>query len=103
MEEAEAESNRDNVEVAPAVIAVHPEQTSVVVAVGPDLRVFDLLAGSAASLVDECGAPFHKDSIRAIRFGSRRKLFVSAATTKLSRFGPRNRGAASARCRRRRG
>ena len=42
MDEAEAESNRD-VEVAPALIAVHPDQTSVAVAVGPDLRVFDLL------------------------------------------------------------
>ncbi|XP_015969581.1 uncharacterized protein LOC107493013 [Arachis duranensis] len=80
--EAEVESNRDNVEVAPALIAVHPEQISVAVAVGPDLRVFDLLAGSAASLVDECGAPFHKDSIRAIRFGSRGKLFVSAGDDK---------------------
>ena len=80
--EAEVESNRDNVEVAPALIAVHPEQISVAVAVGPDLRVFDLLAGSAASLVDECGAPFHKDPIRAIRFGSRGKLFVSAGDDK---------------------
>ncbi|MED6194796.1 hypothetical protein PIB30_031896 [Stylosanthes scabra] len=84
MEEAEVEveSNRDNVEVAPALIAVHPDQTSVAVAVGPDLRVFDLLSGSAASLVDECGAPFHKDSIRAIRYGPRGKLFVSAGDDK---------------------
>ncbi|MED6106799.1 hypothetical protein PIB30_007827 [Stylosanthes scabra] len=80
--EAEVESNRDNVEVAPALISVHPDQTSVAVAVGPDLRVFDLLSGCAASLVDECGAPFHKDSIRAIRYGSGGKLFVSAGDDK---------------------
>ena len=33
--------NKD-AELAAALIAVHPEQTSVAVAVGPHLRVFDL-------------------------------------------------------------
>lgn len=35
------ETNKE-VEVAPALITVHPDQNSVAVAVGPDLRVFDL-------------------------------------------------------------
>lgn len=39
MEEGEASKD---VEVAPALIAVHPDQKSVAVAVGPHLRVFDL-------------------------------------------------------------
>lgn len=38
----EKETNR-NVEVAPALIAVHPNQNSVSVAIGSDLRVYDLL------------------------------------------------------------
>lgn len=41
-EEREPESTKD-VEVAPALIAVHPDHHSVAVAVGPDLRVFDLM------------------------------------------------------------
>ncbi|XP_020236261.1 tRNA (guanine-N(7)-)-methyltransferase non-catalytic subunit wdr4 [Cajanus cajan] len=70
-------------EVAPALIAVHPDQSSVAVAVGPHLRVFDLLAGSAASLIDDSDAvPFHKDNIRAIRFGASGKLLVSAGDDK---------------------
>ncbi|XP_027352782.1 tRNA (guanine-N(7)-)-methyltransferase non-catalytic subunit wdr4 [Abrus precatorius] len=78
----ETESKKE-VEVAPALIAVHPEECSVAVAVGPDLRVFDLLDGCAASLVDDSGGdPFHKDNIRAIRFGAKGKLFVSAGDDK---------------------
>ncbi|XP_054802195.1 uncharacterized protein LOC129305966 isoform X2 [Prosopis cineraria] len=77
----EGEANKE-VEVAPALIAVHPVQKSVAVAVGPSLRVFDLHAGSAASLTDESGGPFHRDSIRAIRFGSKGRLFVSAGDDK---------------------
>ncbi|KAF7818339.1 tRNA (guanine-N(7)-)-methyltransferase non-catalytic subunit wdr4 [Senna tora] len=77
----EGEANRD-AEVAPALIAVHPHQKSVAVAVGPYLRVFDLHADSASSLIDDSGGPFHKDSIRAIRFGARGKLFVSAGDDK---------------------
>ncbi|KAJ1433094.1 WD40/YVTN repeat-like-containing domain superfamily [Sesbania bispinosa] len=81
-EERETESKKDVVEVAPALIAVHPDQHSVAVAVGPELRVFDLLGGCAASLVDDSVSPFHKDSIRAIRFGANGKLFVSAGDDK---------------------
>lgn len=44
MEDAQLESGESNkdVEVAPALIAVHPSQDSVAVAVGSELRVFDL-------------------------------------------------------------
>lgn len=37
----EGDTHKD-IEVAPALIAVHPTQESVAVAVGSDLRVFDL-------------------------------------------------------------
>jgi tRNA (guanine-N(7)-)-methyltransferase subunit TRM82 len=37
----EGETNKD-IEVAPALIAVHPAHESVAVAVGSELRVFDL-------------------------------------------------------------
>ncbi|KAI4349489.1 hypothetical protein L6164_010072 [Bauhinia variegata] len=78
----DGETNKD-VEVAPALIAVQPNQRSVAVAVGADLRVFNLHAGSAASLVDESGSSFHKDFIRAIRFGAKGKLFVSSGDDKI--------------------
>ncbi|KAF7804739.1 tRNA (guanine-N(7)-)-methyltransferase non-catalytic subunit wdr4 [Senna tora] len=81
MEERE-EATKD-VEVAPALIAVHPHQRSVAVAIGPDLRVFDLHASAAVSLVDDSGGPFHSDSIRAARFGAKGKLFVSAGDDKI--------------------
>lgn len=44
MEETIMEDGEQNkeMEVAPALIAVHPTQDSVAVAVGSDLRVFDL-------------------------------------------------------------
>ncbi|XP_008235396.1 PREDICTED: tRNA (guanine-N(7)-)-methyltransferase non-catalytic subunit wdr4 [Prunus mume] len=76
------ETNKDS-EVAPALIAVHPTQNSVAVAVGSDLRVFDLLGGCAVSLVDDSDGSLHKDSIRAIRYGANGKLFVSAGDDKL--------------------
>lgn len=37
----------------------------------------------AVSLVDDSGEPFHKDSIRAIRFAANGQLFVSAGDDKL--------------------
>lgn len=43
MEEERETESRKEVEVAPALIAVHPEAHSVAVAVGPDLRIFNLL------------------------------------------------------------
>ncbi|KAL5796675.1 hypothetical protein ACOSQ2_001495 [Xanthoceras sorbifolium] len=78
----EGEKHRD-VEVAPALISVHPSQNSVAVAVGSDLRVHDLLGDGVVSLLDNSGAPSHKDSIRAIRYGANGKLFVSAGDDKV--------------------
>uniref|UniRef100_A0A2P2K8E7 tRNA guanine-N7--methyltransferase non-catalytic subunit wdr4 n=1 Tax=Rhizophora mucronata TaxID=61149 RepID=A0A2P2K8E7_RHIMU len=76
------ELNKD-IEVAPALISVHPNQDSVAVAVGSDLRVFDLRGRCGVSLADESSGPFHKDSIRAIRYSANGKLFVSAGDDKL--------------------
>ena len=39
----ETEQNNKDMEVAPALISVHPTQDSVAVTVGSDLRVFNLL------------------------------------------------------------
>ncbi|GLU07564.1 hypothetical protein SLE2022_245190 [Rubroshorea leprosula] len=74
--------NKDG-EVAPALISVHPNQNSVGVAVGLNLRVFDLIGDCGVTLVDESNELFHMDSIGAIRFGAKGKLFVSAGDDKL--------------------
>jgi len=42
-EVAASESRKETTEVAPALIAVHPNGHHIAVAVGPDLRVFNLL------------------------------------------------------------
>ncbi|KAA8550843.1 hypothetical protein F0562_002527 [Nyssa sinensis] len=78
----EGDHSRDT-EVAPALVAVHPTQRSVAVAVGSDLRVFDLQGGCSVSLVDDSGGRPHNDSIRAICYGAKGKLFVSAGDDKL--------------------
>ncbi|KAG5567564.1 hypothetical protein RHGRI_002938 [Rhododendron griersonianum] len=78
----DGEQNRE-MEVAPALIAVHPTQESVAVAVGSDLRVFDLKTGSPVHLVDDTAEPFHRDSIRAVRYGAKGKLLVTAGDDKL--------------------
>ncbi|KAG5391265.1 hypothetical protein IGI04_032806 [Brassica rapa subsp. trilocularis] len=70
-------------EVAPALISVHPFQKSVAITVGSALCVFDLIENRPVSLVDESDGPSHKDSIRAIRYGSSGKLFASAGDDKL--------------------
>ncbi|KAJ0236216.1 hypothetical protein HA466_0261980 [Hirschfeldia incana] len=82
-EEGEEGERQTRLEVAPALISVHPSQKSVVVTVGSDLRVFDLIENRAVSLVDESDGPSHKDSIRAIRYGANGKLFASAGDDKL--------------------
>ncbi|OMP05085.1 hypothetical protein COLO4_09064 [Corchorus olitorius] len=79
----ESEQNNKDVEVAPALISVHPTQNSVAVAVGSDLRVFNLLEDCAVNLVDGSAGASHSDSIRAIRYGANGKLFVSAGDDKL--------------------
>ncbi|KAL1547223.1 tRNA (guanine-N(7)-)-methyltransferase non-catalytic subunit WDR4-like [Salvia divinorum] len=83
MEEHDVDESEQKLEaeVAPALIAVHPYQKFVSVAVGSDLRVFSFQHGSAAQLLDETGG--HKDSIRAIRYSKSGKLFVSGGDDKL--------------------
>ncbi|URD75477.1 WD domain, G-beta repeat [Musa troglodytarum] len=78
----EEEKNTD-VKVAPALISVHPFEKSVVVAVGSELRLFDLEGDCSVSLKDDSGGPFHSDAIRAITFGAKGRLFVSAGDDKL--------------------
>ncbi|KAM0929619.1 hypothetical protein ACQ4PT_001638 [Festuca glaucescens] len=70
-------------EFAPALVAAHPFGHSVAVAVGPDLRVFDLQGGCAVSLSDDSGGCAHSDAIRAISFGAGGDLFASAGDDKL--------------------
>ncbi|KAL7198762.1 hypothetical protein ACSBR2_021127 [Camellia fascicularis] len=86
MEETTMEGGGDHnreMEVAPALIAVHPTHHSVAVAVGSDLRVFDLQTGNPISLLDDSSEPLHRDSIRAIRYGAMGKLLVTAGDDKL--------------------
>ncbi|KAF8775664.1 hypothetical protein HU200_004446 [Digitaria exilis] len=70
-------------EFAPALIASHPHGNSVAVAIGPELRVFDLKSGSPVSLSDDCGSRSHADAIRAICFSVSGALFASAGDDKL--------------------
>nr|XP_043621182.1 tRNA (guanine-N(7)-)-methyltransferase non-catalytic subunit wdr4 [Erigeron canadensis] len=83
-EETNNKNNKESLEseVAPAIISVHPEQHSVAVAVGPDLRVFNLREGCPVNLGAESNISNHKESIRAIRYGAKGKLFVSAGDDK---------------------
>ncbi|KAI3741885.1 hypothetical protein L1987_59563 [Smallanthus sonchifolius] len=71
-------------EVAPALISVHPAHHSVAVAVGCELRVFDLRECCPVTLGgDSNGLLHHKESIRAIRYGAKGKVFVSAGDDKV--------------------
>ncbi|CAL4944348.1 unnamed protein product [Urochloa decumbens] len=70
-------------EFAPALVAVHPHGNSVAVAIGPELRVFDLKAGCPVSLSDHCGGRSHSDAIRAICFSASGALFASTGDDKL--------------------
>ncbi|KAK8444156.1 hypothetical protein SEVIR_9G093300v4 [Setaria viridis] len=70
-------------EFAPALIAAHPHGNSVAVAIGPELRVFDLKVGSPVLLSDDCGGRSHSDAIRAICFSVSGALFASAGDDKL--------------------
>ncbi|KAM0937121.1 putative transcription factor WD40-like family [Dioscorea sansibarensis] len=70
-------------EVAPALISVHPFEKSVVVALGSELRVFDLEGDCSISLSDDSGGPSHSGSIRAICFDASGRLFASAGDEKL--------------------
>ena len=43
MEEPQIEEQNKLIDVAPALISVHPSQKSIAVTVGSDLRVFNLM------------------------------------------------------------
>lgn len=79
----EGEEQSKEMEVAPALISVHPLQHSLALALGSDLRIFDLQSGFPISLVDDSPEPFHKDSIRAVTYGAEGKLLVTAGDDKL--------------------
>ncbi|CAA7394809.1 unnamed protein product [Spirodela intermedia] len=70
-------------EVSPALIAVHPLEKSVVVAIGSELRVFDLEGDKAISLLDNSGGPPHSGDVKAVAFGAEGNLFASAGNDKL--------------------
>ncbi|KAJ0974100.1 hypothetical protein J5N97_016065 [Dioscorea zingiberensis] len=70
-------------EAAPALISVHPFEKSIVVALGSELRVFDLERDCSVSLSDDSGSSDHSDSIRAICFDASGRLFASAGDDKL--------------------
>lgn len=70
-------------EVAPALIAVHPFDQSVAVAVGSELRIFNLAKNCSVLIADESKEMLHKDSIRAVRFSDKGTLLVSAGDDKL--------------------
>ncbi|KAK3001420.1 hypothetical protein RJ639_020709 [Escallonia herrerae] len=78
--EDENEQGRET-EVAPALISVHPVNTSSPLPSAPTFAFS--ISSCSVSLVDESPEPLHKDSIRAIRFGANGKLFVSAGDDKL--------------------
>ncbi|KAJ1293624.1 hypothetical protein BS78_01G083100 [Paspalum vaginatum] len=80
VEEAEVSSA---VEFAPALIAAHPHGNSVAVAIGLELRVFDLRSGCPVSLSDDSGGRSHSGSIRAICFSVSGALFASTGDDKL--------------------
>ncbi|KAL5712570.1 hypothetical protein ACHQM5_014731 [Ranunculus cassubicifolius] len=83
MENNSIEEGDNNREVSPALIAVHPLDKFIAVAIGSDLRIFDTTEDCAISLLDDSGGSLHSDSIRAIRFGANGRLFVSAGDDKL--------------------
>ncbi|XP_019705205.1 uncharacterized protein [Elaeis guineensis] len=78
----EGESSREG-EVAPALIVIHPRDKSAAVAVGPELRVYDIAGNCPISLSDDSGGPSHSESIRAIGFGANGSVFASAGDDKL--------------------
>ncbi|XP_020242410.1 tRNA (guanine-N(7)-)-methyltransferase non-catalytic subunit WDR4 [Asparagus officinalis] len=83
MEEETLIEGENTKELSPALISVHPLDKFVVVAVGSELRAFDLGEQQAISLSDSSGGPSHSDAIRAICFGAKGKVFASAGDDKL--------------------
>ncbi|KAF3796089.1 tRNA guanine-N7-methyltransferase non-catalytic subunit [Nymphaea thermarum] len=69
--------------VAPALISVHPQEYSVAVAIGSELRVYSLRDNCMVDLQGVAGGLSHSDSIRAICFGANGTLFASGGDDKL--------------------
>ncbi|KAH9617708.1 hypothetical protein KSS87_017214 [Heliosperma pusillum] len=83
IQERETEDTQINTEVAPALLAIHPFDQFIVVAVGSELRIFDLKKNCPVSFADESKEMLHKESIRAVRFSNEGKFLVSAGDDKL--------------------
>ncbi|XP_068634912.1 uncharacterized protein [Aristolochia californica] len=85
MDEVSIEEDESNsgIEVAPALIAVHPLEESVAVATGAELRVFSLKEDQPIALRDDSEGPSHSEAIRAICFGAKGRFFASAGDDKL--------------------
>ncbi|XP_031478416.1 uncharacterized protein LOC116249314 [Nymphaea colorata] len=69
--------------VVPALISVHPQEYSVAVAIGSELRVYSLRDNCMVVLQGVAGGLSHSDSIRAICFGANGTLFASGGDDKL--------------------
>ncbi|XP_057854632.2 uncharacterized protein LOC131064496 [Cryptomeria japonica] len=70
-------------EIAPSLIAVHPLDKSVVVAIGPNLRIFSFGEDGTAVCHKITDRPSHSDSIRSICFDRKGDFFASAGDDKL--------------------
>ncbi|KAK8923978.1 hypothetical protein KSP39_PZI019665 [Platanthera zijinensis] len=82
-EEILTEETRREADAAPALISIHPLQKSIALALGSEVRIFDLEKENAVTLTDEACSPSHSDAIRAICFGANGSLFASAGDDKL--------------------
>lgn len=82
-EEIPTEESKRETDAAPALISIHPLQKSIALALGSELRIFDLENENAVALTDEACSPSHSDAIRAISFGTNGRLFASAGDDKL--------------------
>lgn len=80
MDEDQEEASKD---VAPALLALDPQNRFVVVAVGTELRIFNLQVEFAVVFKDTTKPSGHEDAIKAIRFDREGGLFVSAGDDKL--------------------
>ncbi|CAM6043348.1 unnamed protein product [Sphagnum compactum] len=69
--------------MAPALIAAHPDGSSVVVAVGAALRIFNLLKEEPVQVQDDTLPAGHGDVIRAVAFDLHNSLFASVGDDKL--------------------
>lgn len=73
----------NNNEVAPALLALDPDNTHVVMAVGTELRVFNLQSQRAVAIKEITTSSGHQDAIKAIGFNKEGNMFVSAGDDKL--------------------